>query len=171
MLTLVIFSSSAFMSLASRFSIRNLEGSDKCHESVCTFPLLDLFPQEDVGLKRFGNTTFHDIENCASTSENESSVTSTSMTSNQASITTSALPLKGDRATKDKKKQQNRDWDSLRRTYGRKRERNDENMDAIDWQAVRRARFEDVADTIIKRGMNRVLARKIKVLYATLVSN
>ncbi|KAK1353292.1 hypothetical protein POM88_052427 [Heracleum sosnowskyi] len=163
-------SSSAFMSLAARFPVRDSKGSKRSHESERIQPLLDLFPQEDVGLERFGHkSTSPEIEHCASTSENgssESSVTCTSTTNNQASETESSVPLKGvtiEKQTKDKnKKDQNMDWDSLRKTYSGKRERNDENMDGIDWQSVRQAPIDDVADTIKARGMQNVLARKIK---------
>lgn len=168
----MVFSSSAFMTLAARFPVRDSKRSNRSRESECIQPLLDLFPQEDAGLERFGHRrTSHEIEHCASTSENESpesSVTCTSVISNQASETVSSVPLKRvppEKQTKDKnKKELNVDWDSLRKTYSGTKERNDENMDGIDWQSVRQATTDDIADTIKARGMQNVLAKKIKVL-------
>lgn len=63
----------------------------------------------------------------------------------------------------EQKKENTTDWDKLRRTYCTRRERTDETMDAVDWEAVRRAKVEEVADTIKQRGMNNILAGKIKV--------
>lgn len=161
------------MSLAARYPVRDSKRSNRSHESECIQPLLDLFPLEDVGLERSVHRGIsHEIEHCASTSENgspESSVTCTSITNNQACEMVSSLPLKRvpvEKQTKEKNKKEppNVDWDSLRKTYSGKRERNDENMDGIDWQSVRQATTDDIADTIKGRGMQNVLARKIKVL-------
>ncbi|KAL8101966.1 DEMETER-like protein 2 [Apium graveolens] len=163
-------SSSAYMTLAARYPARDSKRSNGSHESECTQPLLDLFPQKDAGLERLEHgSTSHEIEHYASTSENgspESSVTCMSTTNNQANETEISVPLEGvpmEKKTKDKnKKERNMDWDSLRKTYSAKRERNDENMDGIDWQSVRQATIEDIADSIKERGMQNVLARKIK---------
>lgn len=58
------------------------------------------------------------------------------------------------------------DWDELRRTYcSKEREKDDNAMDSVDWEAVRNATVEEIAQTIAQRGMNNVLAARIKVHY------
>ncbi|XP_077241219.1 protein ROS1A-like [Tasmannia lanceolata] len=57
------------------------------------------------------------------------------------------------------------DWDSLRReTYNKapKKERSSDAMDSLDWEAVRLAEPKEISDTIRERGMNNVLAGRIK---------
>lgn len=69
---------------------------------------------------------------------------------------------KGKRVKKEKK---DRDWDELRKqaeANGR-RERTAKTMDSLDWEAVRCAELEEIADTIKERGMNNKLAERIKV--------
>lgn len=59
------------------------------------------------------------------------------------------------------------DWDALKKeaeSNGRKRERTPNTMDSLDWEAVRCADVSKIADTIKERGMNNVLAGRIKVL-------
>lgn len=58
------------------------------------------------------------------------------------------------------------DWDSLRRQAeigGQKRERTERTMDTVDWDALRCTNVHKVADIIRKRGMNNMLASRIKV--------
>ncbi|GAA0141314.1 DNA-binding transcription factor [Lithospermum erythrorhizon] len=57
------------------------------------------------------------------------------------------------------------DWDSLRKEVQKdsiKRERTADTMDSLDWEAVRCADVKEIADTIKKRGMNNMLADRIK---------
>nr|XP_011460268.1 PREDICTED: protein ROS1-like [Fragaria vesca subsp. vesca] len=70
---------------------------------------------------------------------------------------------KNRRPGKDKKAQQ--DWDKLRERAepnGRKREKTANTMDSVDWEAVRTANVNDIAQTIKERGMNNKLAERIK---------
>ncbi|KAL6133549.1 hypothetical protein ACLB2K_065784 [Fragaria x ananassa] len=70
---------------------------------------------------------------------------------------------KNRRPGKDKKAQQ--DWDKLRERAepnGRKREKTANTMDSVDWEAVRTANVNDIAQTIKERGMNNMLAERIK---------
>ncbi|XP_059627021.1 protein ROS1A-like [Cornus florida] len=55
-------------------------------------------------------------------------------------------------------------WDDLRKTYSSSREPTPtgDAMDSLDWEAVRKAPVEVVAQTILDRGMNNVLAVRIK---------
>lgn len=57
------------------------------------------------------------------------------------------------------------DWDNLRKDAEahRKRERTPNNMDSLDYEAVRRANVNEISDTIKDRGMNNMLAERIKV--------
>lgn len=72
-------------------------------------------------------------------------------------------PKRGRRVAKETKKV---DWDDLRKqahaTNGR-REKTTNTMDSIDWEAVRCADVSEIANTIKERGMNNMLAERIKV--------
>ncbi|CAL5383639.1 unnamed protein product [Camellia sinensis] len=45
---------------------------------------------------------------------------------------------------------------------GKRRERTAKTMDSLDWEAIRLADIKEVTDTIKERGMNNVLAGRIK---------
>ncbi|XP_021278782.1 protein ROS1-like isoform X1 [Herrania umbratica] len=60
-----------------------------------------------------------------------------------------------------KKAEDNFDWDSLRIKYSTG-PRSSDQMDSVDWEAVRLADIEDVADAIKVRGQHRVIAGKIQ---------
>ncbi|KAI3442868.1 ENDO3c domain-containing protein [Psidium guajava] len=73
--------------------------------------------------------------------------------------------LKGKSRGAGKEKKEDFDWDSLRRraeSNGRKRVRTPTTMDSVDWEAVRCADVNEIADAIKERGMNNVLAGRIK---------
>ncbi|PWA80060.1 DNA glycosylase [Artemisia annua] len=63
------------------------------------------------------------------------------------------------------------DWDNLRKDAEahRKRERTPNNMDSLDYEAVRRANVNEISDTIKDRGMNNMLAERIKAFLNRLV--
>ncbi|KDP42755.1 hypothetical protein JCGZ_23695 [Jatropha curcas] len=64
------------------------------------------------------------------------------------------------------------DWDELRKQAeadGRKRERIPNTMDSLDWEAVRCAEVHEIAKTIKERGMNNMLAERIKDFLNRLV--
>ncbi|XP_024966417.1 uncharacterized protein LOC112506532 isoform X2 [Cynara cardunculus var. scolymus] len=73
----------------------------------------------------------------------------------------------------DEKQEMKTDWESLRRTYCKSggKETNENNMDAVDWDAVRRATVEEIAETIVERGMNNVLAARIKEFLDRMVKD
>nr|GEY23623.1 protein ROS1-like [Tanacetum cinerariifolium] len=62
-------------------------------------------------------------------------------------------------------------WDNLRKEAEahRKRERTLNNMDSLDYEAVRRANVNEISDTIKDRGMNNMLAERIKAFLNRLV--
>ncbi|KAK9101329.1 hypothetical protein Scep_024759 [Stephania cephalantha] len=69
------------------------------------------------------------------------------------------------RARIEKEKKAAFDWDSLRREVlrnGTKRERTMDTMDSLDWEAVRCADVNEIANAIKERGMNNMLAGRIK---------
>ncbi|XP_050380354.1 protein ROS1C isoform X2 [Argentina anserina] len=82
---------------------------------------------------------------------------------NEVSKADAATPkTKNRRHGKEKKAQ---DWDKLREQAepnGRKREKTAKTMDSVDWEAVRTANVNDIAQTIKERGMNNMLAERIK---------
>ncbi|KAL3532045.1 hypothetical protein ACH5RR_005566 [Cinchona calisaya] len=64
------------------------------------------------------------------------------------------------------------DWDKLRKQVdsdGKQRERTPDTMDSVDWEAVRCADVEEIAQTIKERGMNNMLAERIKDFLNRLV--
>lgn len=65
----------------------------------------------------------------------------------------------------EKKKKTGADWEELRKIYCNNIERgkDNDNIDAVDWEAVRKATHTEVSETIERRGMNNVLAARIKV--------
>ncbi|KAA8518624.1 hypothetical protein F0562_016098 [Nyssa sinensis] len=72
---------------------------------------------------------------------------------------------KAKRGGMGKEKQTAVDWDSLRKqaqANGKRREKTANTMDSIDWEAVRCADVKEIANTIKERGMNNMLAERIK---------
>ncbi|XP_031102989.1 protein ROS1A isoform X2 [Ipomoea triloba] len=70
---------------------------------------------------------------------------------------------KGGRSGTEKQNAVN--WDHLRQqalASGKKRERTMNTMDSLDWEAVRCADVNEIAETIKERGMNNMLAERIK---------
>lgn len=64
------------------------------------------------------------------------------------------------------KGKKNFDWDSLRtavRPDGVKKERTYKTMDSLDYEALKNASVSELSDTIRERGMNNMLAERIKV--------
>ena len=74
------------------------------------------------------------------------------------------VKAKNKRVQKEKKDEIS--WDNLRKqveTNGKKRERAANTMDSADWEAVRSAEVNEIADSIKERGMHQKLAEFIKV--------
>ncbi|KFK38383.1 hypothetical protein AALP_AA3G106500 [Arabis alpina] len=67
------------------------------------------------------------------------------------------------------------DWDVLRKQAkvgtGKERERTDWTTDTVDYEALRRTSVEEIADIIRKRGMNKMLADRIKGFLNRLVQD
>ncbi|KAF3434146.1 hypothetical protein FNV43_RR25249 [Rhamnella rubrinervis] len=64
------------------------------------------------------------------------------------------------------------DWDYLRKQVeknGRRKERGINTMDSLDYEAVRHANVKEIADAIKERGMNNMLAERIKEFLNRLV--
>ncbi|KAK4279562.1 hypothetical protein QN277_011325 [Acacia crassicarpa] len=63
-------------------------------------------------------------------------------------------------------------WDDLRKkahANGTKRERSKETMDSLDYKAMRRASVKEISETIKERGMNNMLAERMKEFLDRLV--
>nr|GMC86278.1 protein ROS1-like [Ipomoea batatas] len=85
---------------------------------------------------------------------------------------TSTSPSNAKRRRPGKEKQNEVHWESLRQqaqVNGKKRERTVNTMDTVDWEAVRLADVGEVAESIKERGMNNVLAERIKMFLNRLV--
>jgi len=79
-------------------------------------------------------------------------------------MNTATVKPKSKRVRKEKKDEIN--WDNLREQVeanGKKRERTANTLDSLDWEAVRSADVNEIADSIRERGMNNKLAERIKV--------
>lgn len=80
----------------------------------------------------------------------------------------SETPKQGEKARKRRAESEKKtfDWDSLRKEVYRNKpreERSSDAMDSLDWEAVRCADVSEIAETIRERGMNNMLAERIKV--------
>ncbi|XP_058088746.1 protein ROS1A-like isoform X2 [Magnolia sinica] len=88
------------------------------------------------------------------------------------STETSRDTLKARKGRGESAKKQAFDWDSLRKQAcynGQKKERSSDRMDSLDWEAVRLAEVSEISDTIRERGMNNMLAERIKEFLNRLV--
>ncbi|MED6160134.1 hypothetical protein PIB30_048508 [Stylosanthes scabra] len=84
----------------------------------------------------------------------------------------SSKPIKLDSKGKGKKKKDEFNWDSLRieaQAKAGKRERTENTMDSLDWDAVRSADVSVIANIIKERGMNNRLAERIQNFLNRLV--
>ncbi|CAK9184239.1 unnamed protein product [Ilex paraguariensis] len=66
------------------------------------------------------------------------------------------------------------DWDTLRKqvqSSSRRRERSKDAMDSLDYEAIRRADVNEISDAIKERGMNNMLADRIKDFLDRLVKD
>ncbi|CAL9198321.1 unnamed protein product [Musa hybrid cultivar] len=72
----------------------------------------------------------------------------------------------------ENERKKNYDWDSLRKEVNRdgtKKERIHDTMDSVNWEAVRCAEVNEISETIRERGMNNMLAERIKEFLNRLV--
>lgn len=60
-------------------------------------------------------------------------------------------------------KEEEIDWDKLRRIYSSVEPRSSDHMDSVDWEAVRCAQNIEIARAIQNRGQHNIIARRIKV--------
>ncbi|MCH88288.1 protein ROS1-like, partial [Trifolium medium] len=77
----------------------------------------------------------------------------------------SSAPIKSKTKSQVQEEKDNFDWDSLRikaQAKAGKREKTEDTMDSLDWEAVRCADVGDIANTIKERGMNNRLAERIQ---------
>ncbi|XP_038712600.1 transcriptional activator DEMETER-like isoform X2 [Tripterygium wilfordii] len=82
-------------------------------------------------------------------------------------------PRKAKKAKIDHGKNNAVDGDGLRKqveTNGRKRERNKDAMDSLDYEAVRCAAVKEISDAIKERGMSNMLAERIKEFLNRMVT-
>ncbi|XP_024970093.1 protein ROS1-like [Cynara cardunculus var. scolymus] len=76
------------------------------------------------------------------------------------------------KGTAEDEKKKAFDWDSLRKkvlSNGEKRERSKDAKDSLDYEALRRAHVNEISDAIRERGMNNLLADRIKDFLDRLV--
>ncbi|KAI3758235.1 hypothetical protein L6452_05788 [Arctium lappa] len=79
---------------------------------------------------------------------------------------------KARKGTAEDEKKKAFDWDSLRKkvlSNGEKRERSKDAKDSLDYEALRRAHVNEISDAIRERGMNNLLADRIKDFLDRLV--
>lgn len=80
----------------------------------------------------------------------------------------SEVPQDGSKAKKvrGRPKKKTYDWDSLRKEVlfnSGDKQRSHNARDTVDWEAVRQAEVREISETIRERGMNNMLAERIKV--------
>ncbi|RWV97550.1 hypothetical protein GW17_00039657 [Ensete ventricosum] len=78
------------------------------------------------------------------------------------------------KAKAESKKAKAFDWDSLRKEVchnGYMSKRSKDRMDSLDWDAVRWSDVREISETIRERGMNNVLAERIKNLQNYMLEN
>lgn len=131
------------MSLAARYPAQNDYGKSKYLEQN----VIDPFGGKDQ--LSSGDCILQQIKTCENTSS-------------QSIFKSESVSVK-DKDQEEQKKGNNISWDNLRKYYSTGRARDHKTTDALDWEAVRKANVVEVADTIEERGMNNVLAKKIKV--------
>ncbi|CAH2074154.1 unnamed protein product [Thlaspi arvense] len=65
-------------------------------------------------------------------------------------------------------------WDSLRKDVvgnGERKERSEDSMDSMDYEAIRRASIQEISEAIKERGMNHMLAVRIKDFLERIVKD
>ncbi|XP_039006710.1 transcriptional activator DEMETER-like [Hibiscus syriacus] len=80
--------------------------------------------------------------------------------------------LKPKRRKAQEEKNNATDWDQLRKQVqanGLEKERSKDTMDSMDYEAMRKASVDDISNTIKERGMNNMLAERIKDFLDRLV--
>lgn len=82
--------------------------------------------------------------------------------------TTSNGQKKGKGKGKEKPPKEMMDWDGLRRKYSTG-QRSSDQMDSVNWEAVRLADPNELIDAIKFRGQHAILARKIQVRKLTCI--
>ncbi|EHA8586973.1 protein ROS1A-like [Cocos nucifera] len=92
--------------------------------------------------------------------------------SQKVSSETANNGIKAKKKKLDGEKKKTYHWDSLRKeayNKGANQERSCETMDSLDWEAVRCADVSEISETIRERGMNNMLAERIKEFLNRLV--
>ncbi|CAL5021913.1 unnamed protein product [Urochloa decumbens] len=88
----------------------------------------------------------------------------------------SEVPQDGSKAKKvrGRPKKKTYDWDSLRKevlSNGENKQQSHNARDTVDWEAVRQAEVREISETIRERGMNNMLAERIKEFLDRLVTD
>ena len=102
----------------------------------------------------------------------ESNLINEASASEKASVETLNNASKAKKVKAETEKKKTFDWDSLRKQVcqnGAKRERGRDRMDSLDYEALRNADVSEISNTIRERGMNNMLAERIKVRLQTLL--
>lgn len=95
----------------------------------------------------------------------EMSMKSTDVKNVQVEVKTpTSREKKKSMSQKEKKKVDPAEWEKLRKMYSTET-RNENHMDSLDWEAVRCAKLEELAETIKERGQNNIIASRIQVPY------
>ncbi|EHA8587928.1 protein ROS1A [Cocos nucifera] len=120
------------------------------------------------------NSCNHEMETLETAKTIESNSKDEVCSSQNVSTETAKSTLRAKKAKIQTEKAETFDWDSLRRQAycdGYQRERSNESMDSLDWEAVRCAMVNEISEAIRERGMNNVLAGRIKDFLNRLVKD
>ncbi|XP_010506092.1 PREDICTED: protein ROS1-like [Camelina sativa] len=168
-------SSSAFMSLAAHFPVTSVPSSNfDVGTSSTSIQITHLDSEEsmssppdqssEISLEGEYHTSYLKLLRGLQGSQEDSNQKSQSDNSRQEVGVSSSV----------KEKKKSFDWDILRReTEDRtaKREKTATSMDTVDWEAVRRADVNEVAEVIKKRGLHHLLAERIQSFLDRLVKD
>ncbi|PSS32871.1 DEMETER-like protein [Actinidia chinensis var. chinensis] len=197
-------SSSAFMSLSSKFPLRSAADFKSCdndgkiaydHESVGSnvktivqdevSPSGGSSPNNEAVVQQKATTKAQEATDlCASSSACQVLPQCRSQEVNQAKdqcsskndvgksevILETRTPSRKTKSKVGKKQESTINWDDLRKTYaGGKAVETSNIMDSLDWEGVRQATVDVVADAIKERGQHHILAERIKDFLDRLV--
>lgn len=156
--------SSAFIDLRARFPVQS---SSSCEDGPVGFKLLDIedfvpnSSQEDLTCSDSCLTDEQKLEEVVKMMD---TLMTDGKRKSPSSISTEPLFSETKESTvKEVNSEEKTDWEEVRKRYQRHEKRSNEHKDSVDWEAIRQAPVDEIADTIKKRGQHNNIAKRIKV--------
>ncbi|KAI3420509.1 ENDO3c domain-containing protein [Psidium guajava] len=175
-------SSNAFMSLASKFPLYPVKGEENGDGEIADVqetigsdvepigPRCSSGDDNPIDIQVDQMQELHDIlKQILGKEETVSSQRDMKHEKGHAGRQASASGEKKKKVKVKEKKTDPLEWEELRRLYSSVGPRIADHMDSVDWDAVRRAKPEEVAEAIQARGQHRILAKRIQHFLNELV--